>query len=87
MSGSDIYDHPDVREIFALNEAHNPRGEHREIATALNEAYEQRCMATEYDSGGEGHNIGIATFENEAYEQCEALQWRPMNNMKPFNGM
>ena len=75
MNGSDIYDYPDVREIFAtLNEAHNPRENHREIATALNEAYEQRCMATEYDSGGEGHNVGIVTFANEAYEQREVFQ-------------
>ena len=66
MGESDIYDYPDV--LTTLNEAHIPRENHREIATALNEAYEQRCMA-EYDSGGEGHNVGISTFANDAYEQ------------------
>ena len=67
MSGSDIYDYADVREILStLNEAHVPSEDHREIATALNKAYEQRCMATEYE---EGHNVGIATFANDAYEQ------------------
>ena len=72
MNGSDIYDYPEVTEILTtLNEAHISREDHREIATALNKAYEQRCMATEYE---EGHNAGIATFANDVYEQRGAFQ-------------